>query len=114
MKPWLLQNFGNPSSTHAQGRKARAAIETARKQVAELLNCSPGEIIFTSGGTDAINSILTGVIHRHNPPVIITSPLEHHAVLHTIEHAVNPDRSEEHTSELQSRENLVCRLLLEK
>lgn len=91
MKPWLLQNFGNPSSTHAHGRKARAAIETARKKVAELLNCSPGEIIFTSGGTEAINSILTGVIHRHNPPVIITSTLEHHAVLHTIEHAVNPD-----------------------
>jgi cysteine desulfurase len=51
MKPLLLEDFGNPSSTHSHGRKVRAAIETSRKKVAQLLNCSPGEIIFTSGGT---------------------------------------------------------------
>jgi cysteine desulfurase len=92
MKPYLLQHFGNPSSTHSHGRKVRAAIESARKKVAELLNCTPGEIIFTSGGTEAINTILTGVIHRYNPPVVITSPLEHHAVLHTLEHAAGADK----------------------
>ncbi|HEX7015542.1 MAG TPA: cysteine desulfurase family protein [Cyclobacteriaceae bacterium] len=91
MKPYLLHHFGNPSSTHAHGRKVRAAIESSRKKVAELLNCAPGEIIFTSGGTEAINTILTGVMHRHKPTLIITSPLEHHAVLHTLEHCANPD-----------------------
>jgi cysteine desulfurase len=91
MKPYLLQHFGNPSSTHSHGRKVRAALESARKKIGELLNCTPGEIIFTSGGTEAINAILTGVIRRYNPPVVITSPLEHHAVLHTLEHAVGGD-----------------------
>ncbi|MFO7258417.1 MAG: cysteine desulfurase family protein [Bacteroidota bacterium] len=91
MKPYLLQHFGNPSSTHAHGRTVRAAIESARKKVAELLNCTPGEIIFTSGGTEAINTILIGAIHRYNPPLVVTSPLEHHAVLHTLEHAVGTE-----------------------
>jgi cysteine desulfurase len=91
MKPYLLEHFGNPSSTHSHGRKVRAAIESARKKVAELLNCTPGEIIFTSGGTEAINTILTGVIRRYNPPLIVTSPLEHHAVLHTLEHSASAD-----------------------
>lgn len=91
MKPYLLHDFGNPSSTHAHGRKVRAAIESARKKVAELLNCAPGEIIFTSGGTEAINTILTGVVNSHNPSVVITSPLEHHAVLHTLEHVAGAD-----------------------
>ena len=53
MKPFMLEDFGNPSSTHSHGRKVRAAIESSRKKVAELLNCTPGEIIFTSGGTEA-------------------------------------------------------------
>src|SRR5690606_36742632 len=91
MKPYLLQHFGNPSSTHAHGRTVRAAIESARKKVAELLNCTPGEIIFTSGGTEAINTILIGAIHRYNPPLVVASPLEHHAVLHTLEHAVGTE-----------------------
>ena len=63
MKPFMLDDFGNPSSTHAHGRKVRAAIESARKKIAELLHCTPGEIIFTSGGTEADNTILTGAIH---------------------------------------------------
>ena len=63
MKPFMLEDFGNPSSTHAHGRKVRAAIESARKKIAELLHCTPGEIIFTSGGTEADNTILTGGSH---------------------------------------------------
>jgi cysteine desulfurase len=84
MKPFMLEDFGNPSSTHAHGRKVRAAIESARKQIAELLNCTPGEIIFTSGGTEADNTILTGGIVSYNVQNIITSPVEHHAVLDTL------------------------------
>lgn len=85
MKPFMLENFGNPSSTHAHGRKVRAAIESARKKVAELLNCAPGEIIFTSGGTEADNAILCGAIKTYGIKKVITSPIEHHAVIHTLE-----------------------------
>lgn len=84
MRPFMLQDFGNPSSTHSHGRKVRAAIETARKKIAELLHCTPGEIIFTSGGTEADNAILTGAIHTFGIKHIITSPIEHHAVEHTL------------------------------
>lgn len=85
MKPFFLQDFGNPSSTHAHGRKVRAAIESSRKTIAGLLNCTPGEIIFTSGGTEAINSILVGAVQAYTPSAIVTSRVEHHAVLHTVE-----------------------------
>ena len=84
MKPFMLEDFGNPSSTHAHGRKVRAAIESARKKIAELQNCTPGEIIFTSGGTEADNTILTGGIISYNIQNIITSSIEHHAVLDTL------------------------------
>ncbi|HEU5146045.1 MAG TPA: cysteine desulfurase family protein, partial [Chryseosolibacter sp.] len=63
----------------------RAGIESARKKVAELLNCTPGEIIFTSGGTEADNTILMGAVQTYGITDIITSPIEHHAVLHTLE-----------------------------
>ena len=85
MKPYMLNDFGNPSSTHAHGRKVRAGIESARKKVAELLNCSPGEIIFTSGGTEADNTLITSTVHTYGIKHVISSPIEHHAVLHTIE-----------------------------
>ncbi|MBS1951902.1 MAG: Cysteine desulfurase [Cytophagales bacterium] len=85
MKPFLMEDFGNPSSTHSHGRKVRAAIESARKKVAELLHCTPGEIIFTSGGTEADNAILTGAIQTYNLAHVISSPIEHHAVTHTLE-----------------------------
>ena len=84
MKPFMLEDFGNPSSTHAHGRKVKAAIESARKKIAELQNCTPGEIIFTSGGTEADNTILTGGIISYNIQNIITSSIEHHAVLDTL------------------------------
>jgi cysteine desulfurase len=84
MKPFMLENFGNPSSTHAHGRKVKTAIESARKQIAALLNCTPGEIIFTSGGTEADNSILTSAIQTYGVKHVITSTIEHHAVEHTL------------------------------
>ena len=85
MKPFMLEDFGNPSSTHAHGRKVRAAIESARKKVAELLNCTPGEIIFTSGGTEADNAIITCAVKTYNFKHAISTPIEHHAVTHTLE-----------------------------
>lgn len=86
MKPYMLEDFGNPSSTHSHGRKVRAAIESSRKKIAELLNCTPGEIIFTSGGTEADNAILRSAIATYGIRHIISSPIEHHAVTHTVDH----------------------------
>ena len=85
MKPFMLEDFGNPSSTHAHGRKVRAAIESARKKVAELLNCTPGEIIFTSGGTEADNTLIRCSINTYQLEHAISTPIEHHAVTHTLE-----------------------------
>lgn len=85
MKPFMLEDFGNPSSTHAHGRKVRAAIESSRKKIAELLNCTPGEIIFTSGGTEADNAIINGSIKTFGIKHAISSKIEHHAVEHTLE-----------------------------
>src|SRR5579859_1512404 len=84
MKPFMLEDFGNPSSTHSHGRKVRAAIESARKKAAELLNCAPGEIIFTSGGTEADNAIIAGATQTYHLKHAISSPIEHHAVEHTL------------------------------
>lgn len=85
MKPFMLEDFGNPSSTHAHGRKVRAAIESSRKKIAELLNCAPGEIIFTSGGTEADNALIASGVHTYSLKHIISTPIEHHAVTHTVE-----------------------------
>ena len=91
MKPFMLEDFGNPSSTHAHGRKVRAAIESARKKVAGLLNCTPGEIIFTSGGTEADNTILRSAIKTYGIQTVISSPVEHHAVEQTLHHLCDED-----------------------
>jgi cysteine desulfurase len=85
MKPFMLEDFGNPSSTHAHGRKVRAAIESSRKKIAELLNCAPGEIIFTSGGTEADNALIASGVHTYSLKHVISTPIEHHAVTHTVE-----------------------------
>lgn len=85
MKPFMLEDFGNPSSTHAHGRKVRAAIESSRKKIAELLNCTPGEIIFTSGGTEADNTLIISSIQTYGIQHAISTPIEHHAVTHTLE-----------------------------
>lgn len=81
----VLDTFGNPSSTHAEGRKARALVESARKEIAALVGCTPGEIIFTSGGTEADNWALKGAVRDLGVRRILTSPVEHHAVLHVAE-----------------------------
>lgn len=80
MVPYMRDHFGNPSAIHSYGRKTRAAVEQARRTVAGLLNCAPGEIIFTSGGTEADNMVLKGVVRDRGVRHIITSPIEHHAV----------------------------------
>jgi cysteine desulfurase len=85
MMPYWLEHFGNPSSIHSHGREARAAIERARKTVAALLNTSPAEIFFTSGGTEADNAALRCSVESRQIKHAITSPIEHHAVLHTLE-----------------------------
>jgi cysteine desulfurase len=86
MKPFMLGDFGNPSSTHSHGRKVRAAVESARKKIAEFLNCTPGEIIFTSGGTEADNTLICSTVQSNNIRHAISTSIEHHAVLHSLEY----------------------------
>lgn len=86
MLPYMTTHFGNPSSIYSYGRESRLAIETARKSVAKLLNAHPGEIFFTSGGTESNNTAILSAIRDLGCKHIITSPIEHHAVLHTVEH----------------------------
>lgn len=85
MLPFMRGHYGNPSSVHSHGREVRSAIEKARKKVAELLHASSSEIFFTSGGTEADNTALVCGVESHHINHAITSPLEHHAVLHTLE-----------------------------
>ena len=85
MKPFLLRHAGNPSSTHQHGRQLRTAIEESRRKIAKCLNCHPYEIVFTSGGTEADNMALIGAVCALGVKNIISSPIEHHAVSHTIE-----------------------------
>ncbi|MCF8257131.1 MAG: cysteine desulfurase [Flavobacteriales bacterium] len=77
--------YGNPSSTHSLGREARAEIEKARRKVASLIGASPAEVFFTSGGTEADNMAIRCAVRDLGVRHIITSPIEHHAVLHTAE-----------------------------
>lgn len=84
MTPYLTEFYGNPSSTHATGRKARVAIEQARKTIAKLIGTSSSEIIFTSGGTEANNIFLQGIASSVNH--VISSPIEHPAALNTLKY----------------------------
>ena len=86
MKPYMLNFWGNPSSIHSHGREVRSAIEKARRKVAELLNAAPAEIFFTSGGTEADNMALRCSVQSADIKHVISSPTEHHAVLHTLQH----------------------------
>lgn len=86
MLPYLSDHFGNPSSIYSFGRETRLAIENARRTVARLLNVRPGSIFFTSGGTESNNTAIAASIRDLGCTHIITSPIEHHAVLHTVEH----------------------------
>ncbi len=85
MQEALATCFGNPSSTHAFGRTAKTAVEKARKSIAKYLNAQPAEIIFTSGGTEADNMVLRCAVRDLGVKTIITSKIEHHAVLYTAE-----------------------------
>lgn len=85
MLPFLKENYGNANSAHQLGRTSKVAIEDARENIAKMLNAEPSEIIFTSGGTESDNAIIKGVIAGTGKKEIITSPIEHHAVLHPAE-----------------------------
>jgi len=85
MLPYLTNHFGNPSSIYSYGRETRLAIESSRKTVAKLLGVKPGTIFFTSGGTESDNTAIETSIRDLGCTHIITSPIEHHAVLHTAE-----------------------------
>jgi cysteine desulfurase len=86
MLPYLTEKFGNPSSIYSYGREVRMAIENARKSVAKILNAKPAEIFFTSGGTESTNTALSSAVRDLGCEHIITSPIEHHATLHTVEY----------------------------
>ncbi len=87
MKPYFCEVFGNASSLHGFGREAAKAVDKARGQVAAALGCKPSEVYFTSGGTESDNWALKGIMHAHTDKGrhLITSKIEHHAVLHACE-----------------------------
>ena len=93
MMPYLTTYFGNPSSIYSYGRETRLAIENARKSVAKNLNAHPAEIFFTSGGTESSNMAINAAIDDLHCRHIITSPIEHHATLHTVEHLQQGDKA---------------------
>ncbi|WP_304236788.1 cysteine desulfurase family protein [Jiulongibacter sediminis] len=86
MMPYFTNIYGNGSSIHTLGRQAKAAVENARKKVAELLHTSPSEIFFTSGGTEANNTLIRGCVESLDVKTVISSPIEHHAILHPLEY----------------------------
>src|SRR5690625_6478962 len=81
----MQEVYGNPSSTHAYGRASQSLIETARKNLAKIMKVKPAEIIFTSGGTEADNLVLNNAVRDLKVKHIISSPIQHHADLHTLE-----------------------------
>jgi cysteine desulfurase len=89
MRPFLAESFGNPSSAHLHGQQARSAVEHARTQIAHLLHATNKEIVFTSGGTEADNLALTGILQNfldsREPTHLVTTQIEHHAVLYAAE-----------------------------
>lgn len=89
MMPYLTEKYGNPSSIYSYGRESRLAVETARKSVAKILNAHPAEIFFTSGGTEASNTAIFSAVRHLGCEHIISSQIEHHATLHTIEYLYN-------------------------
>ena len=96
MLPYMENHFGNPSSIHGFGRQTRAAIEKARKTVADCLNASTSEIFFTSCGTESDNMILTCAVKDYGIKHIVTSRIEHHAVLHPVENHEKRGTAEVH------------------
>ncbi|MBN2731436.1 MAG: cysteine desulfurase [Balneolaceae bacterium] len=85
MKPYFCEEFGNANSAHQLGNNAKVAVEEAREKIAQFIGAEPAEIIFTSGGTESDNAAIKGAVAATGKTEVITSPLEHHAVLHTVE-----------------------------
>ncbi|RKE94738.1 cysteine desulfurase family protein [Ichthyenterobacterium magnum] len=85
----MINNFGNASSSHSYGRSSKSIIETSRKAIASYFNVSASEIVFTSGGTEADNLVLRSAVRDLGVNEIITSKIEHHAILHTIDQLVS-------------------------
>lgn len=86
MLPYFTEIYGNASSLHSFGREAKQALERSREKIAKLINAKPEEIVFTSGGTESNNIVIKGATQANKIKHIITSPIEHHAVLHPCEH----------------------------
>ena len=102
MKEVLSASFGNPSSIHSQGRTAKSLIENTRKSIAKELGALPSEIIFTSGGTEGDNMILQGAVRGLGVETIITSKIEHHAVIHAVESLEQSDDINVHYVQVSS------------
>jgi len=100
MLPYLSEKFGNPSSIYSYGREVRAGIEAARKSIAALLGANPGELFFTSGGTESANMVMRRCVNDLGVKHIITSPIEHHCVLHTAEDIAHLGRIQLHIVKL--------------
>ena len=86
MLKYFDEVYGNPGSFHGKGMEAKDALDNSRDKISKILNCKPNEIIFTSGGTESINLALKGLVKGKEKPHIITTKVEHHAVLHTCEY----------------------------
>ncbi|MEO7837225.1 MAG: cysteine desulfurase family protein [Acidimicrobiales bacterium] len=108
MLPFLTEQFGNPSGSHAVSRAARTAVDEARDTVAECMGCEPGEVIFTGSGTEADNLAIAGVVARR-PGRAVCSAIEHHAVLHAVQ-ALRGDVVAVHSTGLLDLEALAVAL----
>ncbi|MEA5138699.1 cysteine desulfurase family protein [Arcicella rigui] len=106
MIPYLTNHFGNPSSSHQVGRKAREAVEVSRKTIANLLNASASDIFFTSGATEANNLALTGAIKTYELRQVVTSRIEHKAVLQTLGQFNQPNEVEVNFVKLDAKGNI--------
>lgn len=106
MLPYMTEYFGNPSSIHKYGRKAKVAIENARTDIANFLGVTPGEIFFTSGGTESNNTILRSAVQSLGITDIISSKLEHASVYNTIQDLVGQNKIRAHWVEIDSYGNV--------
>jgi len=107
MMPFLTEHFGNPSSSHAFGRKTKTAIEQSRRVIAKALNCTPSEIYFTSGGTEADNLAMHIAVNDLGCVHIITSRLEHSAVLKTAQKMADSGRATLSFVQLDEKGNVM-------
>ncbi|MCG8340314.1 MAG: cysteine desulfurase [Cytophagales bacterium] len=103
MKPYMTTYYGNPSSIHSHGREAKVAVEHARKKVATLLNAAPAEIFFTGSGTEGNNMALRGSVEALGIKHAITSPIEHHAVIHPLEQLAREGKIQLHLVALDAK-----------